>query len=368
MKKGNEIEIFLYDDMIDLMMKRNIVIALALLLSVCATAQTTVTEFSPGVAANGVNYVLPKTQLKVEASAMKIVYTPGEFAKYADRYLHIGGVSAEASTLWVMTKLEVFQEGVPDTSKVFTVKLKDKTVAPMAQLTPSGILLAVNTTTPYEERVLPSVRSTSHRLDARQYLTEDILSATSTAKMAELAAQEILDIRESKNAIKRGQVESMPKDGASLKIVLDELNTQEEALTQLFEGYRDTTFVVQSFSIIPTEDVERKVFFRFSQKLGFVDADDMAGQPYYITVKDQHTVVLPTEKDLLKRKIEGLVYNMPSMASVNISTMQGTIYERELPFAQFGTIDMLSPTLFNKGTTTKLTLYPATGGILHLEQ
>ena len=333
-----------------------------------ALAQTLVTEFNPGVAANGVNYILPQTLLSVEVSAIKVTYTPGEFAKYADRYLHISDVAAEPSTVWSVTGLSVAQEGVPDTSKIYTVKLKDKTVAPMVQLTPSGLLVAVNTRADIPARELPDTHTTHHQMDARQYLTEDILSATSTAKMAELTAQEILDIRESKNAIKRGQVESMPKDGASLKIVLDELNRQEEALTQLFIGYADTTFTAKSFTFLPVEDIDETVFFRFSRKLGFVDADDLAGDPYYLSVKDKHTVVLPDAKESAKRKIEGLVYNMPSMADVTISTMQGTVYEQELPFAQFGTIDMLSPTLFNKGATTKLTLHPATGGLQHLEQ
>lgn len=349
-------------------MKKPVATLILSMLSSCVWAQTQVAEFNPGVAAGGVNYALPKTVLKVDVSAQKIVYTPGEFAKYADRYLHIAGVSTEPSTVWRTTHLTVRQEGVPDTLKVFTVKLKDKTIAPLVQLTNSGVLVAVNTKTTQEEHTLPAPRTTHHKLEARQYLTEEILSATSTAKMAELTAQEILDIRESKNAIKRGQVESMPQDGASLKIVLDELNTQEEALTQLFTGYADTTFTAQTYSLQPTADVERQVLFRFSQKLGFVDADDLAGQPYYVSIHDQHTVLLPSEKDLAKRKIDGLVYNMPSMANVTISTMQGTLYERQLPFAQFGTIDMLSPTLFNKGATTKLTLNAATGGILHLEQ
>jgi len=349
-------------------MKRNLFIALSLCLSLASVAQTQVTEFNPGIAANGVNYALPKTVLKVDASAIKVEYTPGEFAKYAERYLHINGVAPEPSTIWNMTTLAVRQEGVPDTAKIYTVKLKDKTVAPMVQLTPSGVIVAVNTHADVEEPVLPAVRVTHHKLDARQYLTEEILSATSTSKMAELTAQEILDIRESKNSIKRGQVEAMPQDGASLKIVLDELNRQEEALTQLFTGYADTTFMAKSYTVMPTEDIDENVLFRFSRKLGFVDADDLAGDPYYLTVKDKHTVVLPDAKEAAKRKIEGLVYNMPSMANVTISTMQGTVYEQELPFAQFGTIDMLSPTLFNKGATTKLTLHPATGGLQHLEQ
>ena len=349
-------------------MKRNLFIVLFFCMSLAAMAQTQVTEFNPGIAANGVNYALPKTVLKVDASAIKVVYTPGEFAKYAERYLHISGVSSEPSTTWKMKTLNVRQEGVPDTAKIYTVKLKDKTVAPMVQLTSSGILVAVNNHVDLPEQELPETRTTNHKMDARQYLTEDILSATSTSKMAELTAQEILDIRESKNAIKRGQVESMPQDGASLKIVLDELNRQEEALTQLFIGYTDTTFTAKTYTMMPMEDLDELVLFRFSRKLGFVEADDLAGDPYYLSVKDKHTVVLPDEKEMAKRKIDGLVYNMPSMANVTISTMQGKVYEQELPFAQFGTIDMLSPTLFNKGATTKLTLHLATGGLQHLEQ
>jgi hypothetical protein len=264
--------------------------------------------------------------------------------------------------------MDVYQYGEPDTLKYFTVKMKDKSVAPMAQLTDNGVLVSINTKVNIPTRSLPKPTATNHKLDGKKHFTAEILAATSTAKMAELAAQEIFDIRESKNAIKRGQVESMPQDGASLKIVLDELNRQEEALTQLFTGYADTTFTVRTFSLMPTDDIDRQVLLRFSRKLGFVDADDLAGDPYYISVKNQHSVVLPTESEKAKRKIDGLVYNMPGMAQVTISTMQGSVYERELPFAQFGTIDELSPTLFNKGATTKLTLHPATGGILHLEQ
>lgn len=337
-------------------------------MSLGTIAQTQLTEFTPGVAANGVNYALPQTRLRIDVTAMKVVYTPGEYANYAERYLHIISAGQVASTQWSVTRLNVYQEGVPDTSKVFTVKMKDKTVAPMVQLTNSGILVAVNTTTEVDTPEFPSTRTTNHRLDARQYLTAEILSATSVAKRAELTAQEILDIRESKNAIKRGQVESMPQDGASLKIVLDELDMQERALTQLFVGYSDTTVTYKSYTILPTEDIEKGVLFRFSRKLGFVDADDLAGDPYYLTLKDLHTVVIPDQKELLKKKIAGLVYNMPSMAKLTISTMQGNLYEQELPFAQFGTLDVLSATLFNKGANTRLTLHPATGGILHLEQ
>ena len=43
--------------------------------------------------------------------------------------------------------------------------------------------------------------------------------ASSTAKMAELVAKEIYNIRESKNALLRGQADNTPSDGAQLKIM-----------------------------------------------------------------------------------------------------------------------------------------------------
>lgn len=60
--------------------------------------------------------------------------------------------------------------------------------------------------------------------------------AGSTAKMAELVAKEIYNIRESKNALVRGQADNMPKDGEQLKIMLANLEEQEAAMTEMFSG------------------------------------------------------------------------------------------------------------------------------------
>ncbi len=339
------------------------------MLPLMAAAQTQVTEFIPGAVANGVNYALPKTAVVADVYAQKVVYTPGEFARYAERFLHRNDAIKEQMTEWTVTKLNIRQVGVPDTLKYYTVKLKDKSTAPFVHLSNEGILLAVNTNVDQTEVSLPADRKSAPHVDAMQYLTEEILMATSKVKMAELVAEEILAIRESKNEIKRGQVDAMPKDGESLRIVLDELNRQEEALTSMFIGYADTVSTAKTITYLPDGEAENDVLFRFSSKLGFVDADDLAGAPYYISIKDKHTVNQPTEQEAAKRKVVGLIYNMPGIAHVTVSAMDATVlYEHDLPFAQFGTVDALSPTLFNKGATTKVTLNPATGGILHLDQ
>lgn len=348
-------------------MNKKIICFLSAMLPLVCNAQTQVVEYNPASSAEGVTYSLPMTAVNVDATAIKTVYVPGEFAKYADRFLHIQGVRRESEVSWKLEELKVTQVGIPDTLKTFVIKQKDKSSASNVQLTDAGILLAINTSQQLADNSLPQGTKTSHALNAKQYLTSEMLEAASTAKMAELVAQEIFDIRDSKNAIRRGQAESMPKDAGSLRIVLDDLNKQEEALTQLFVGYTDTIVVHQRFQFATKTDIEKKVAFRFSKKLGFVDADDYAGEPYYISIKDKHSVPLPTEKEAAKRKIQGVVYNIPGTASVTVSTMTSVLYNAELPMGQFGNIDMLNNALFNKGAAPKVTFNPATGALLRLE-
>lgn len=338
-------------------------------LAALAGAQAQVSDFRPGIAADGVNYMLPKTALKVTVTARKITYTPGEYAKYAERYLHVQNVKTEAYTEYQAKTLDVSTFGVPDKSKCYTIKLKDKTLAPLVQLTPDGVLQSVNEQVSIPVLGTPQFLGTNNKLDSHKYLTAEMLAAASTAKMAELVAQEILDIRESKNNLCRGQVDAMPKDGQSLIVALRELNLQERALMQLFVGYSDTIDCCETYTVTPEQELSQQVLFRVSKKLGFVDADDLAGEPYYIDIKDLHTVDIPAPELLAKRKITGIVYNMPGIANVSIYTAKAGIYDKDLSFAQFGTTDILGNALFtSKEFNTRVLFDTATGAIKHIEK
>ena len=121
-------------------------------------------------------------------------------------------------------------------------------------------------------------------------MTEEILIAGSTAKMAELVAKEIYNIRESKNSLTRGQADYMPKDGAALKLMLDNLDEQEQAMMQMFAGTTDRIEKSFTIRIKPEADMKEKVAFRFSKKLGMLDADNLSGEPYYISIVNQETL------------------------------------------------------------------------------
>ena len=222
-------------------MKKNILILSALFLSTTAIAQTDVTTGVMRGKDYGVTYMLPKTEIEIVLQTTKHTYTPGEFCRYADRYLRLNNVSAEPEEFWTLDKIETRIAGIPDKDNVYFVKMKDKTVAPLMELTEDGIVRSINI--PFSDKPaakMPVAKATESNIDPRSFLTEEILMSNSSAKMAELVAKEIYSIRESKNAILRGEADNMPKDGAQLKLMLDNLNQQETiaGLPQLPEKRR----------------------------------------------------------------------------------------------------------------------------------
>ena len=200
-------------------------------------------------------------------------------------------------------------------------------------------------------------------------MSEEILAAGSTAKMAELIAQDIYEIRESRNLLVRGQADNMPKDGEQLRLMLNQLDLQDRAMTSLFTGTTVCDTTEQTFTIVPDKPVSRDVLFRFSQKLGLVDKDDLSGVPYYISVEDLQTVPAaePVDPKKKSKQVSGIYVNIPGRLRSTISNTQETVMTNEFPAGQFGHVELLSGALFNKRYTTRLWLNPISGAVERLE-
>lgn len=348
-------------------MKRKTIGLAALLLAAGAHAQTEVTTGIMRGKDYGVTYLLPKTEIEIVVEATKHTYMPGEFCKYADRYLRLNNVATDPSIHWTIDKVQTRVTGVPDKERAYFVKLKDKTVAPLMELTEDGIVRSINM--PLDSRSTPVARPAAAAVqevtDPRKFLTEEILMASSRAKMAELVAKEIYNIRESKNALLRGEADNMPQDGAQLKIMLDNLNLQERAMTEMFAGTLKEEHQTFTIRLTPKE-MDREVAFRFSKRLGVVANDDLAGEPYYISVSDLKTPAIPEDDG--KKKVDGVAYNVPGRARITLTGNNKKLFDAELPVTQFGTIEYLAPVLFNKNSTVKVLFDTATGGLIKVDR
>lgn len=353
-------------------MKKSIyLLSSALCISLYTQAQTEVTVGIMQGKDYGVTYMLPQTKIEIVVHATRHTYIPGEFCRYAERYLRLSDVSDEAKVYWTLDKVETRAIGVPDKDNVYFVKLKDKTVAPLMELTEDGIVRSINMPFSGNKSLKPQPEENSHLpvhdIDPRSFMTEEMLMASSRAKMAELTAKEIFNIRESKNALIRGEADNMPTDGEQLKLMLDNLKVQEEAMTSLFIGKEkkeSTTFTIQ----LTPKEVNEEIAFRFSKKLGPVDKDDLSGTPIYVSINNLETPTLTPMKEGKNKELEGVVYNVPGRAHVMVTYGKQVLFDGEMPITQFGTQEYLAPVLFNKKSTTKVLFDTTTGGLIKIDR
>jgi hypothetical protein len=353
-------------------MKRFLFILISIL-SVPCIAQKEVVPFLSGVN-EGITYCLPDTRIEITVETACITRTPGEFSRYAERFLRISNAISKQESYWVMGDINIALSGKPNPDKRYTIKLSTTGTAANVSMDENGIISGINIQAPQETVIEENPgNTTNEKNDASKYMTEEMLQATSTAKLAELTAKEIYTIRESKLAITRGLSENMPKDGLSMQLVLDELDKQEKALTEMFIGHTDTTYQKFSYTLEPAAEfnIDKAILFRFSRKLGILDKEDLAGSPVYYNLKDLESIKFPTPEELANKKTvkkDGVCYNIPGKAEFEIYTAGRTLFKKEIPLAQLGTTEVLAKTLFSKNTSTKVRFDTATGGIISIEK
>ncbi len=352
-------------------MKQTFILLCALLLASAAQAQ------------EQVDYYLPQTQLQFQLIIERSTYTPGEFAVYAERYLK-RSAPTEPSTTYRIVGVSMRPTSVADPEKHYSLPVDKKHTIFKVEKDANGVLLAINAPAPQSENSAktPQLLQTAPKnsIDPHDYMSEEILTATSRAKMAELTAREIYDIRSSRNELNRGEAEYMPKDGEQLRIMLANLDRQESILLQTFNGVTLCDTLTQDISFLPvntsadgsesTTTKRNDVLFRFSTNYGLLDADDLRGAPYYIAIDDlDDSPALPVDDTIKKKAKEqtGVAVNMPGRVRARIINNNRVVALFETYAAQYGTIEYIPETLFTAKYSTRVQLSPATGLLQTLE-
>lgn len=354
-------------------MKKVIILALCMATTAMTQAQTEVVKGQKYGKDYGVVYSLPKTKIEVDLTIEKTVYKPGELAEYASKYLRINNVASEGSTTYRITSTKIRTVGVPNKEATYFIKMKDKTTAPLVEMTKEGVIKSINVEyVPQKKENKDVIRQQEKpkAIDGRKFLNEEMLMAGSKSKMAELIAKEIYSIRESKNDLLKGQAENTPQDGEQLKLMLDNLSIQEQALTEMFTGTTHKEITVKTVYIVPEDEVQDEVLFRFSKKMGLVDKDNLVGEPYYVSIKrtSQMQQIEPEDGKGKKKELEGIAYISPETVIFTIRKGNEKIREEQLPIAQMGVVEYLAPILFNKNTVTKVYFDTSTGGLIKVER
>ncbi|MDH6304699.1 hypothetical protein M2459_001436 [Parabacteroides sp. PF5-5] len=354
---------------------KNLIIVLCLLISLPALAQTKVTKKVATKSNNfGITYSLPKTTLIVNAEVTKVTCKAGPYYRYAEKYLGVKNPVAEDKVYYQLGKITLINKGIPDPENTYIVEFKSGTVAPYAFLTEEGLLCSINAdyTPPASE--LETVRKDktgSAKVEDISVFSEELLMAGSTAKQAEVAAKQIYRIRESRMNILTGEADNLPPDGEAMKLVIEQLENQEKALTNLFTGICSKETDYYDVTVEPNDNMEKDVLFRFSELLGIVPADDLGGTPVYMNLKaiERAPVLDAKEAEKKEKSLKGIIYNVPGKASVEIVMNKNALFRGEVQIVQFGSREGLAPVMFeDKKAPVKVLFYPETGAIKQIIQ
>lgn len=355
-------------------MKKYIVLSL---LGLCLTAGAQTTQRFTASKANeyGISYVLPNTSVNVTLAAQRTVKTPGEFALYSEKYLDLKPV-LEPSVSWTLVGAEIMPGAVADDEERYLVQFKGGNTVTMT-LSEEGFPLSINDNAyvPAAPRQtsLKALPATATPLDgdaARQAMTQEMLQSRSTAKRAELAAARIYEIRQQRNDMLSFQDDNRP-DGEAMRLALENLKSQEDALVAMFTGTTSTSVEIAGYTVMPPVDDEsgRIVIARLSAAEGLVGADDLSGAPIYIEFSDAVDAKMPVDDKGVEKPFPkgGVAYRIPGQVTATVSYDGRDFVSQTFDVAQYGVVYGVEPKLFtDKKAPASLRFAPLTGAIVEL--
>ena len=297
----------------------------------------------------GIVYNLPKTQFLVHIEAIKTEITPGPYYLYAERFLGIREVAKTAHTSYALKSVRIQAQSIADPEQQFTLHPSGKSKTRQAiQLDAKGCLQSIGTTLTTATRapikdsdIKRNKKQAAKRYTEADLITRDMQQASSTARMAELAATEIFNIRNARMHLLAQDSEQTPQDGTSYRIVLEELNAMEMAYMELFLGKKVLYHEQKQIRIDP-ETIKDPIIFRFSPQQGLVDKADLSGQPYYLQMDITPTQLPTTYESKSKPEPVGIYYRKPASTFVQLTDAdQNVWFEKTFEIPQFGQVRSL---------------------------
>jgi len=350
-------------------MKRILLTVMLLSISLFTFAQLLTERLSTATdTARGIVYLLPKTIVQVEVDTKCVQEFPGIYFQYADRFLGLKEVIQNESIRYEITGFRIKTKTIADTSQAYLISTGKKGKNLDIVLTPEGFLRSINGKKEIAE-VETNVKTKSINQEGpkawetsgNSIFTKDMQQANSTAKMAELAANQLFTIRDTRFNMLTQDADKTPSDGRSYEIVLSELNRMEKAYLELFKGKVSESNQTFTYLLNPQKD-STDVLLRFSLFKGILDKKNLGGNPIFIEVKSMPVAAaaLRVDKTATPR---GLYYRVPGQAVINITDGKDVLFTKEVTIPQFGRVLSLPATQI-----TAVELCPMTGALLELRK
>lgn len=378
------------------MMKYILISATLLVLVSCSSVRTV--KFDRKTEQAGLIYTLPENVVLVEMEITEFTTVPGPYQAYAQKYLGIQGAPSKQTTRFEISGVNISLTAQPDTSCQFVLMSRGCRSATNFNFSEAGTLCSVNSDILCEKYDQPSYDFILDNqrlpdilfieLSQSDYLKEKIdtiykmvkvdtsfvrvpvqkkeLIEASEEDKAKEAAHHILRLRKRMFKLLTGAYDTMP-DSDMAKVIIEEMNKEEEEYLSLFIG---KSFVIKRkviFSYIPSSERagKQEVLAFFDPSKGLTGTKSAGSKA--ITM-DFNTMENLYFQDTLpqKNKPKGLAYRKPAQTKFRVYEGSSVIQQIQLPIAQLGRICYLPK---KKYVTRKriLVFNPVSGDLIKTE-
>ena len=323
-----------------------------------------------------VTYSLPCTSLLLEVEAVREVYTPGPYSKYAKKYLGID-VPQEAAEQYQLTSIKLTPFLEADMSKCYVVNLGSlatEATTSFFKMTSQGVIVLSDSpkansdiwrfptltdnfekdasgATPNfvstETTLYKNVKNAAGGYD-RVSIQQSQVVEKSTEKKAQEIANQIFALRKKRVEIITGDTDAT-FDGEAMGAAINEISRIESDYMNLFLGKKETAIQKINFNVLPKADNVRQMYvaFRLSPTQGLLSSDNVSGRPIVLELtpeEDLKTIQTITEVSSSKKSFKSdpkapkvnIYYRVPSVCLIKVLDGQEMLLQTRVPVYQLG--------------------------------
>ena len=360
-------------------MKKSILLVIGFLM-VCAAKAQVVEEGEAALV-----YYSPKTAVVLDFTYTEETQVRGQFAQYAEDLLGATDVVKENSTSYTLEDVRIGTSSTADPSRPHKITV-DGGIPMLFTINDKGLLTGYNVPAPEKKEAVnydksprkPAVKS---RICPRMVAPypEEVLMAAGPMAQANEVAKQILHIRETRMYLLSGEVEHAPADGKAMELVLNELDEQEQALTELFIGKKTkkTEHKKITLNTINRNGFQDREIYKehlyFSDENGFTTKENVDADSIMVWIGSQKVHYKAADTDPKKAKKKGdeasqVVYNLPGEAVVRVIYKGRLLGERTIPVAQKGIDVPLPKSLFTGSELPVIVFSEKTGNVISISK
>ena len=312
-------------------------------------------------------YYSPRTTVVLDFTYTVEVREKGPFAEFAEPMLGANDAVMENSSSYVLNEVQIGTATTADYTRPHKLSA-DAGIPMLLSINNKGVLAGYNKQ-PESSRPAPDKKSKGREEPSHLSVApfpEEVLNAATPLAQANEVAKQIFRLRETRTYLLSGEVEHAPADGKAMKLVLDELDKQEKALTDLFLG---KISIRKEHKELRFDPVENAPIWFFSEENGFTDAENIDADTIRVSVEVHPQTLKPADPNNKKKKsadLSPIVYNLPGSADIKVLFDGRLLGERTLPVAQLGVDVPLSKDLFTGSQLPVIIFNEITGNILSI--